>query len=137
MPRPLLIPNINALQVQPEALTALNLGPATVTPSRTNGFLSMFETMRKRTLMLTQQLPRFPSMLISADGIEPQGSFAESQAQYLEPDKAEVDRLVQVRHQLLFRVIAETLWSLWSALASWHTIQAIQLCKSLAVLSST
>ena len=71
-----------------------------MTSSRTNGFLSMFETLRKRTLMLTQQLPRFPSMVISADSIEPQGDFAEAQAQFLEPDSAQVDQLVQVRDRL-------------------------------------
>ena len=83
--------------MQPKALAALNLGPAMMTSSRTNGFLSMFETLRKRTLMLTQQLPRFPSMVIGADSIEPQGDFAEAQAQFLEPDRAQVDQLVQVR----------------------------------------
>ena len=85
-----------------------------MTSSRTNGFLSMFETLRKRTLMLTQQLPRFPSMVISADSIEPQGDFAEAQAQFLEPDRAQVDQLVQVRQTSFAPVVrctsAALLW---------------------------
>ena len=88
--------------MQPQALAVLNLGPAVMTSSRTNGFLSMLETLRKRTLMLTQQLPRFPSMVISADSIEPQGDFAEAQAQFLEPDRAQVDQLVQVRKAFFY-----------------------------------
>jgi len=35
----------------------------------------------------------FPSLLITADGFTPQGSFAEAQAAFLEPDSADVDRL--------------------------------------------
>ena len=79
-------------------LSALRLGPGVMAPSRTNGFLNMLETMRKRTVMLTEQLPRFPSLSITASEIIPQGSFAESQAQYLAPDADEVNALVKVCH---------------------------------------
>lgn len=84
------------LQIKPEMLSALNLGPAVMSPSRTNGFLNMLESMRKRTVMLTEQLPQFPSLRITGDAITPQGSFAEAQAQYLAPDAAQVDALVKV-----------------------------------------
>jgi len=77
-------------------LSVLNLGPAVMAPSRTNGFLNMLETMRKRTVMLTEHLPRFPSLRITGDAITPQGSFAEAQAQYLAPNAAQVDALVKV-----------------------------------------
>ena len=83
-------------QVQPEDLVSLGLGPAVMTPSRTNGFLNMLEAVRKRTRMLTEDLPRFPSLLISADDVEPQGRFAEAQAEYLQPDAVQVDALVKV-----------------------------------------
>ena len=83
-------------QVKPEMLSVLNLGPAVMAPSRTNGFLNMLETMRKRTVMLTEHLPRFPSLRITGDAIIPQGSFAEAQAQYLAPNAAQVDALVKV-----------------------------------------
>lgn len=77
-------------------LSALHLGPAVMAPSRTNGFLNMLETMRKRTIMLTEQLPKFPSLHITGNAITPQGSFAEAQAKYLAPDAAQVEALVQV-----------------------------------------
>lgn len=83
-------------------LSALKLGPGVMAPSRTNGFLNMLETMRKRTVMLTEQLPRFPSLSITASEIVPQGSFAEAQAQYLAPGADEVDALVKVCLLLLF-----------------------------------
>ena len=84
------------MQVKPEMLSVLQLGPAVMAPSRTNGFLNMLETMRKRTVMLTEQLPKFPSLHITGDAITPQGSFAEAQAKYLAPDAAQVEALVQV-----------------------------------------
>lgn len=77
-------------------LSALNFGPAVMAPSRTNGFLNMLETMRKRTVMLTEHLPKFPSLHITGNAIIPQGSFAEAQAKYLAPDAGQVDALVQV-----------------------------------------
>lgn len=68
-----------------------------VTPSRAVNFANLLETARKRVLTLTERLPSFPSLIISADGLEPQGDFAIAQAQYLKPDSAQVDRLVKVR----------------------------------------
>jgi quinolinate synthase len=56
--------------------------------------------------MLTEQLPRFPSLLISADSIQPQGAFAEAQAQYLEPDAHQVDALVKVLSEKRIGVVA-------------------------------
>ena len=93
----LLYAAIITLQVKPEMLSALKLGPGVMAPSRTNGFLNMLETMRKRTVMLTEQLPRFPSLSITASEIIPQGTFAEAQAQYLAPNADEVDALVKVK----------------------------------------
>lgn len=92
---------IVTLQVKPEMLSALKLGPGVMAPSRTNGFLNMLETMRKRTVMLTEQLPRFPSLSITASEIIPQGSFAEAQAQYLAPKADEVNALVKVQNAIL------------------------------------
>ena len=71
-------------------LTSLGLDASLLTPSRTNGFANMLETMRRRTRVLVNQLPSFPSLLITADALQPQGSFAEVQAQYLRPDPAQV-----------------------------------------------
>ncbi|KAL3135700.1 hypothetical protein ABBQ38_006171 [Trebouxia sp. C0009 RCD-2024] len=94
------------LQVKPEMLLALNLGPAVMAPSRTNGFLNMLETMRKRTVMLTEQLPKFPSLHITGDAVTPQGSFAEAQAKYLSPDASQVDALVQVLSSKKIGIVA-------------------------------
>jgi quinolinate synthase len=84
------------VQVEPSQLAALGLGPAILTPSRNNGFLNMLEAAKKRTRLLTEELPTFPSLLISADRIVPQGRFAEAQAEFLQPDPSQVAQLVQV-----------------------------------------
>jgi quinolinate synthase len=94
------------LAVDDSALQGLNLGPALLGPSRVNGFANMLETMRRRTRMLLRQLPRFPSLLVTADSLTPQGAFAEAQAQYLEPDPAQVDRLVRVLSEKKMGVVA-------------------------------
>ena len=84
-------------QVEPEALSELQLGPAVLTPSRNNGFLNMLEAMRKRARVLAGAvLPTFPSLRISAAEITPQGAFAEAQAQFLQPDPKQVNALVKV-----------------------------------------
>ena len=56
------------------AFGELGLDAASLTPSRTNGFLNMLEAVRKRVRMLTTALPSFPSLLIKRDGITPQVS---------------------------------------------------------------
>ena len=38
----------------------------------------------------------FPSMIISAEGVTPRGSFAEAQAKFLEPDPETIDELVDL-----------------------------------------
>lgn len=78
-----LVPNMPALpapaQVDPACLASLGLGEAVLTRSRTNGFANMLEAMKKRARMATADLPRFPSLVISREGLAPQGSFAEAQ----------------------------------------------------------
>ena len=48
------------------------LGPSVLTPSRVNGFANMLEAVRRRTRMLTADLPTFPSLLISQEGVTAQ-----------------------------------------------------------------
>ena len=80
-----------------EDLAALELGPAVLTPSRANGFLNMLEALRKRArLAAGAPAAAFPSLVVRADGVEPRGAFAEAQAAFLEPDQAQVDKLVKV-----------------------------------------
>ena len=82
----------------------LGLGDSVLTPSRTNGFLNMVEALRVRARRLADPAAcGFPSLRISADALTPQGSFAEAQARFLEPDAARVGRAGQgaARGQLL------------------------------------
>ncbi len=51
----------------------------------------MLETVVKRVRMLVNtDLPRFPSLVLTADDISAQGPFAVAQAQFLEPNEQEV-----------------------------------------------
>jgi hypothetical protein len=63
---------------------------AAAVPSRANAAANVLESLRRRTRTLVADYPRFPSLLIRCDGLEPQGAFAEAQAEYLTPDPAEV-----------------------------------------------
>lgn len=58
-----------------------------MTPSRANGFLNLVETLKKKTRTLIKSFPEFPSLLITASALTPQGSFAEAQSKYLHPDR--------------------------------------------------
>ncbi|KAK9814582.1 hypothetical protein WJX72_008196 [[Myrmecia] bisecta] len=116
------------LEVQPSVLGALELGPAVLTPSRNNGFLNMLESIRKRTQMLTEQLPRFPSLVVAANSVSAQGPFAEAQVKYLQPDAGEVDALVKVLSEKKIGIVAhfymdpEVQGVLSSAAARWPHI---------------
>jgi len=89
-------------------LRSLQLGGAggPVAPSRVNGFANMLEAMKRRARMLTAELPRFPSLLITADALEPQGAFAEAQAQFLSPDGGMVDRVASTLRDKKIGVVA-------------------------------
>lgn len=73
---------------------------------RAAGWANMLEAMKRRARMLTADLPAFPSLLIRADGLEPQGAFAEAQAQYLAPDAATVARLARTLRDKRIGVVA-------------------------------
>lgn len=64
------------VQVDGSMLSAFKLGPSMMSASRVNGFLNMLETIKKQALILTEQLPQFPSLLISANAIVPQVCMA-------------------------------------------------------------
>jgi quinolinate synthase len=82
--------------VDPACLSQLGLGSAVLTRSRANGFLNMLESMKKRARLLTGDLPRFPSLLITAEGTSAQGAFAEAQVSLGRLDWAPVSVLVCV-----------------------------------------
>jgi quinolinate synthase len=87
-------------------LQALNLGPALATPSRASGAANLFAAIQRRTRVLTTQLPRFPSLLITRDSVQPQGTFAEAQAQFLQPNAQQVAQLVQLLRSKRIGVVA-------------------------------
>eukprot|EP00882_Tetradesmus_deserticola_P012395 GHRQ01013136.1.p2 GENE.GHRQ01013136.1~~GHRQ01013136.1.p2 ORF type:complete len:119 (-),score=49.82 GHRQ01013136.1:660-1016(-) len=57
-------------------LQSLGLGPGVVAPSRASGAANMLASIQRRTRMLMTQLPRFPSLLITSNCLQPQGTFA-------------------------------------------------------------
>ena len=87
-------------------LEQLQLGPVLDSPSRTNSFRNMFNTLKKRSNALEGNLPQFPSLVIRRNALEPQGSFAEAQAQFLQPDMATVSRLASTFRQKKIGVVA-------------------------------
>lgn len=98
------------LEIPVDVLESFGLGATVVTPSRANGLLNMFEAMKKSARLLTEGgkgcSDLFPSLTITADAVTPQGAYAESQAQYLKPDAAAVDRLVKVLTEKKIGIVA-------------------------------
>lgn len=71
-----MLPLTQVLDVDASSLlAAVGLPPALLAPSRANGFANMLEAMRRRARALTGDLPRFPSLRITADSLEPQGGW--------------------------------------------------------------
>ena len=93
----------------------LDLGPSLMmlaspsTPSRSSAASNILETMKKRAraLSTTGLTQSFPSLLIGSKGrLEPQGAFAEAQAQYLNPDPAQIDLLANLLKEKNMGVVA-------------------------------
>lgn len=89
-----------------DLLPRLGLGPGVLTRSRSQGLANLFEAVQRRTRRLVSDLPQFPSLLIQADRVEPQGLFAEVQAQYLQPDTQQVQQLAQLLRSKQIGVVA-------------------------------
>jgi len=86
------------LKFDPSFFAPIVESPGIMTASRSNGFLNLVETLKRRTRMLLKQFPKFPSLLVTSGRLIPQGTFAETQAQFLEPDPnaaAELGRLLE------------------------------------------
>jgi quinolinate synthase len=95
------------LALEPSALLPrLGLGPAVLTRSRTAGLANLLEALQRHTRRLVTDLPQFPSLLIRADGVQPQGQFAEVQAQYLQPDSQQVQQLASLLRSKQMGVVA-------------------------------
>ncbi|KAG2437634.1 hypothetical protein HYH02_011273 [Chlamydomonas schloesseri] len=87
------------------------LGRGVLPPGRANGLANMLESARKRAALAAaaaagRRLDVFPSLLITADALTPQGAFAEAQARYLAPDPGAVSALVRVCRDKHIGVVA-------------------------------
>ncbi|MFQ6619334.1 hypothetical protein Gotur_000045 [Gossypium turneri] len=100
------------LQLKTEDLAALNVGLPGGERSRVNTWHNVLISMQKRTRALVAQKERktpfepFPSLVITAEGIQPKGTYAEAQARYLSPDKLKVKELVHVLKEKQIGVVA-------------------------------
>ena len=88
----------DVLAISDDVVADLGIGPSALPRSRANGFRNMLETVKKQCRLLLAEggvtEPPFPSLVVTADGVEAVGSFARAQAEYLEPDADAVDALV-------------------------------------------
>eukprot|EP00894_Picocystis_sp_ML_P003707 jgi/Pico_ML_1/54224/g27.t1 len=100
----------------------IGLSQAFLAPSHANGFQNLVNAMKKRAAVLQAQdeadgadVPeavRFPSLRITADDVEAEGSFAAAQAQFLRPDLEQVKELVHVIQVKRIGVVATSTWIL-------------------------
>ncbi|TMX01342.1 hypothetical protein EJD97_024671 [Solanum chilense] len=80
--------------------------------SRVNTWHNVLVSMQKRTRAAVAERdgkPRselFPSMVVTADGIQPKGSYAEAQARFLFPDESRVQELVNALKEKKIGVVA-------------------------------
>ncbi|XP_057950662.1 quinolinate synthase, chloroplastic [Malania oleifera] len=100
------------LGLRAEDLAALNVGVVGRAQSRVNTWHNVLISMQKRTKALIAQregrppFDPFPSLLITADGIQAQGSYAETQARFLFPDEIKIKELVSVLKEKKIGVVA-------------------------------
>ncbi|XP_077250543.1 quinolinate synthase isoform X1 [Tasmannia lanceolata] len=99
------------LELKTEDLGALNVGMPSAN-SRVNTWHNVLISMKKRTKALVaeregkQPIEPFPSLVVSENGIEAKGSYAEAQAQFLSPDELKVKELVRVLKEKKIGVVA-------------------------------
>ncbi|XP_021286164.1 quinolinate synthase, chloroplastic [Herrania umbratica] len=100
------------LGLKTEDLAALNVGLPGGARSRVNTWHNVLVSMQKRTRALVSQkegkapFEPFPSLVITAAGVQPKGSYAEAQARYLFPDELKVKELVNVLKEKKIGVVA-------------------------------
>ncbi|KAJ7551288.1 hypothetical protein O6H91_06G008600 [Diphasiastrum complanatum] len=102
---------LEVLAVPTDALGGLGMGIEGVA-SRANTWYNLLITMQKKTRWLLGALEGksvyepFPSLLITADDMIPEGDFAKAQAKYLLPDTAKVQLLAELLKQKQVGVVA-------------------------------
>ncbi|KAM1259425.1 hypothetical protein ACFX2J_038739 [Malus domestica] len=100
------------LRVKTDDLSSLNVGLPGAQRSRINTWHNVLVSMQKKTKALVAQrqgtppFEPFPSLVVTAEGIQAKGSFAEAQARYLSPDESKVVELVNVLKEKKIGVVA-------------------------------
>ncbi|KAL5748196.1 hypothetical protein ACOSQ2_025493 [Xanthoceras sorbifolium] len=100
------------LKVKTEDLAALNVGLVGGERSRVNTWHNVLISMQKRTKVLVAErqgkkfFEPFPSLVVTKDGIQAKGSYAEAQARYLFPDESKVGELVNVLKEKKIGIVA-------------------------------
>ncbi|KAM7273422.1 hypothetical protein ACFE04_028086 [Oxalis oulophora] len=106
------MPADEVLNVKTEDLAALNGGLPGAERSRVNTWHNVLIAMQKKTKVLIAErdgkpkFEEFPSLMITGEGIEAKGSFAEAQARYLFPDELKVKELVDELREKRIGVVA-------------------------------
>ncbi|RDX62785.1 Quinolinate synthase, chloroplastic, partial [Mucuna pruriens] len=101
------------MKVTTDDLAGLNVGfPGGTGRSRVNTWHNVLVSMQKRTKQLVAQregkvpFEPFPSLVVTAEGVFPKGTYAEAQAKYLFPNELKVDELVNVLKEKKIGVVA-------------------------------
>ncbi|XP_010442500.1 PREDICTED: quinolinate synthase, chloroplastic [Camelina sativa] len=101
------------MELKTEDLAELNVGLLGVERSRVNTWHNVLVSMQKKTRRLVAEregkvpsFEPFPSLVLTADGVEAKGSFAEAQAKYLFPEESRVQELVNVLKEKKIGVVA-------------------------------
>ncbi|GLT29097.1 hypothetical protein SLA2020_039830 [Shorea laevis] len=100
------------LGLKTDDLAALNVGLPGGQRSRANTWHNVLVSMQKRTRALVAEqegkvpFDPFPSLIVTAEGIEAKGSYAAAQAKYLFPDESRVNELVYVLKEKKIGVVA-------------------------------
>ena len=99
----------DALTMSDGFVDAMEIGLGSkVEKSRVNGFKNMLETAKKQLRAATSSAggDPFPSLIITASEVRSRGSFAASQASYLEPDVGKVKALVDALRTKKIGIVA-------------------------------
>ncbi|EOA13171.1 hypothetical protein CARUB_v10026195mg, partial [Capsella rubella] len=101
------------MEMKTEDLAELNVGLLSGERSRVNTWHNVLVSMQKKTRRLVAEregtaptFEPFPSLVLTANGIEAKGSFAEAQAKYLFPEESRVQELVNVLKEKKIGVVA-------------------------------
>ncbi|KAK1294377.1 hypothetical protein QJS10_CPA16g00382 [Acorus calamus] len=101
------------MEIGTEDLAALSAVVATGKEgSRVNTWHNVLVGMKKRTRLIMAAAEgkppgeMFPSLVITADGIEAKGSYAEAQAKFLSPDESKIGELVSILKEKKIGIVA-------------------------------